>query len=58
MTTSVTIQAHCSEEKEVVVSMQDGRYGESHILEDGEETTLHAYDDRVISVKERVKEIA
>ena len=45
-----------SEDKEVLVSLQDGRYGETHVLEDGEETTLHAYDDRVISVKERVKQ--
>lgn len=56
MTTNVTIQAHCGEGKEVVVSMQEGRYGENHVLEDGEEKTLYAFDERVVTVKERVKE--
>ncbi|WP_278366904.1 hypothetical protein [Marinobacter salarius] len=56
MTTNVTIQAHCSDDKEVVVSMQDGSYGETHVLQNGEEQTLYAFDDRVISVKERAKE--
>lgn len=55
MTTNVIIQAHCSEDKEVVVSMQDGNYGENHILQDGEETTLYAFDERVITVAERAK---
>ena len=55
MTTNVTIQAHCANDKEVVVSMQDGSYGENYVLQDGEEQTLYAFDERVISVKERLK---
>lgn len=52
MTTTVKIDAHCSDDKEVHVSISDARGDEALILQNGESGEVYAYDDRVISVKE------
>lgn len=55
MTTTVKIEAHCSSDKEVFVSVADGGSGETFVLQDGESAERYAYDDREITVKERSK---
>lgn len=56
MTTTVTIQAHCSDDTHVlVVVTDDNGFVEGKTLENGEEATLYAHDDRAISVREDYK---
>lgn len=58
MTTTVKIEAHCNNETEVKVVVQDENfeYGdEVSILQDGDEHTVYAYDSRVITVTEILK---
>jgi hypothetical protein len=58
MTTTIKISAHCASNKEVAYIITD-RSGEPidalNILQDGEEATLYVYDDRELSVFERMK---
>lgn len=58
MTTTVKISAHCTEDKEVQVSIPDlvsGNVKESLTLQNGEVADRVVYDDLVISVLERKK---
>lgn len=56
MTTTVTIAAHLSSEKEVRVKISDnGSTVEEFALQDGEKADRHVYDGREISVQEVVK---
>lgn len=55
MTTTVTVQAHCSEKTEVVVTVESGAGDEQLILQDGQSVERYVYDDRVIWVRERGK---
>ena len=56
MTSTVKITAHCASTKEVVISLDNGDYtAELHILQDGETKELYVYDERSITVRERVK---
>lgn len=52
MTTTVTIQAHCSADKHVEITIVEGDKTNIHILLNGEETQVYAYDSRVIRVRE------
>lgn len=61
MTTTVTIQAHCSADKEVAIAVFDivddePRIIETYEIQDGETKELLAYDNRQISVQEIRKE--
>lgn len=56
MTTTVKIEAHCSDDKEVSVSINSVQSGENHKLQDGEAGEYIVYDDREITVKEVLKE--
>lgn len=58
MTTTVKIEAHCSNEKEVEVYVFDAedKLTEKFILQDGEKAERFVYDDRMISVRERLIE--
>lgn len=59
MTTTVTVQAHCSEKTEVVVTVAEGKAGkegdEVLILQDGQSIEKYVYEDRMILVRERGK---
>jgi len=56
MTTTVTIAAHHSAEKEVRVKITDnGGTVEEFALQDGETADRYVYDGREISVQEVVK---
>jgi len=56
MTTTVTIAAHLSAEKEVRVKLTDnGSTTEEFALQDGEKAERYVYDGREISVQEVVK---
>ena len=56
MTTTVTIAAHHSADKEVRVKITDnGNTVEEFALQDGEKAERYVYDGRVISVQEAVK---
>lgn len=56
MTTTVTIQAHLSTDKEVRVTIKDnGKPAEEFALQDGETAERYVYDGREISVIEAVK---
>lgn len=52
MTTTINVSAHCADHLQVLVSVT----GQPDVvLQNGEATTVHAYDDRVISVREEPK---
>ncbi len=53
MTTTVKVTAHCSSDKEVQIHVSGTI---DAVLQDGESKEVYAYDDRVISVKEVLKE--
>lgn len=54
MTTTVKIEAHCSNETEVEVQITDGgKQVELIHLNDGSEAERYVYDGRVISVREK-----
>jgi archaellum component FlaF (FlaF/FlaG flagellin family) len=56
MTTTVTIAAHHSAEKEVLVKITDnGSTVEEFSLQDGEKAERYVYDGREISVQEVTK---
>jgi O-glycosyl hydrolase len=58
MTTTVKVSAHCSDDKEVQVSIADsvsGNVRENFVLQNGETADRVVYDDLVISVLERKK---
>ena len=56
MTTTVTIAAHLSTEKEVRVKLADnGNTVEEFVLQDGEKAERYVYDGREISVQEVTK---
>lgn len=55
MTTTVTINAHCSPDKEVRVKLYDDvrmKVEKNEVLLDGESRSYYTYDDYVIVVKE------
>ena len=57
MTTSVKVQAHCSAEKHVEVTIVNRVTGEVHeqfVLQDGQSADRVVYDDREIKVTEVV----
>lgn len=57
MTSTVKITAHCASTKEVIISLDNGNNtGELHRLQDGETKELHVYDDRRVTVQERLKD--
>lgn len=58
MTTTVTIEAHCSDEKAVLVEINDRDNGnniETIVLQNGEKAVRYVFDDRELSVTEYVK---
>lgn len=56
MTSSVKIDAHCGDDKEVVVFIYSGLGSiETHTLQDGEGATYHIYGDKSIETFERMK---
>ncbi len=56
MTTTVTIDAHLSSEKEVKVTIVDeGENLEEFSLQDGDSEQRHVYDGREIRIKEVAK---
>ena len=56
MTTTVTIAAHLSKEKEVRVKINDnGNTVEEFALQDGETASRVVYDGREISILEAIK---
>jgi hypothetical protein len=57
MTTTVTIDAHCSSDKEVKISVTEaGKEVDQYTIQDCETVSTVVYDDRVLSVKETEKE--
>ena len=56
MTTSVTINAHCAPDKEVVVNISTEYDDQDYILQDGEVATYYVWDDRAILVYEQFKQ--
>jgi len=55
MTTNITIQAHCSDDKEVIVTLIQGHEKEHTTLQDGESHEVAVFDDRLVTVKESPK---
>lgn len=55
MTTTVTIDAHCASDKEVIVVITGEGDDENFTLQDGESDSRVVYDDREIHVKEVTK---
>jgi hypothetical protein len=56
MTTQIIVNAHCGEEKEVEIKIEDPVFDhgpEITILQDGEsKDDIYVYDERTVSVKE------
>ena len=58
MTTTVTIEAHLANSKEVEVKVFDGpKTIEEFTLQDGERAFRYVYDNRSVSVREIEKEV-
>lgn len=58
MTSVIKIDAHCSDEKEVVVKIFDSvsnEVKEEVVLQDGQSTQKHVYDNLVVATTERLK---
>ena len=58
MTSVVKVDAHCSDNKEVVVKVFDSKTNavkEEVVLQNGQSTTKHIYDDLVVACTERLK---
>lgn len=62
MTTKITVEACCAEEKEVVIELYNLSgleaktiMEEKVILQDGEKHECYIYDNRLVGVKERLK---
>ena len=58
MTTTVTVEAHCSGDKEVIVRVMDIGTDECTrevIIQNGEKAVEYAYDSRIITVHEVLK---
>lgn len=57
MSTTVKVEAHLANNKEVSVSVTDGETQiDDAVLQDGESREWHIYDNRCIHVVERLKE--
>ena len=61
MTTTVRVMAHCASNKEVVVTIKEANADidlplEVFVLQDGETADHVVFDDRVISIREVVKD--
>lgn len=58
MTSVVKVAAHCSDDKEVVVKVFDSQTNEvkeEQVLQNGESTEKHIYDNIVVASTERLK---
>ena len=56
MTTTVTVKVHCNEDKECLITVADGTLLPNELIRpNGEEAEVYVYDDRAITVVERVK---
>ena len=55
MTTTVKVEAHCSSDKEVVITVATDNGDSEVVLQDKETYENYVYDERVISVRERLK---
>ena len=57
MTTTVIVQAHCADTKEVIITVEElGNRVEEFTLQDGEEKELVVYDNRVATIIEIEKD--
>lgn len=56
MTTTVIVKAHCANNKEVHVTLNDNGVLSEDILQDGETIEKVVYENREIKVKEVIKE--
>ena len=52
LTRTVTVEAHCADDKEVQCSIEDGNEAEGCTLQDGETESFVVYDNRKITVRE------
>lgn len=52
MTTKIVVHAHCATNKEVLITLNGGTEA---VIQDGETYDLHVYDEREVSVRERLK---
>ena len=57
MTTNINVEAHCDENKVVLVTLssEEGLI-EAYYLRDGDKSTYHVYDDMLVSVSEIIDE--
>lgn len=59
MTTTVTIDAHCADDTEVLIQVREGSMVDEVILLDGESGDIVVYDERrIIKIAERPRTIA
>lgn len=56
MTTTVTINAHCGVDKEVLVTISENDTEEIVKMQDGEQCPFYVYGGKVISVQEVIKQ--
>ena len=55
MTTTVTVEAHCGNEKEVHIEIKEN--GDStKVLQNGDKHVLHVYDNKSVTVREILKQ--
>lgn len=57
MTSTVTVEAHCSLDKEVVIDLLDigdakDTLNQTIVIQDGEKHVVHVYDTRFVRISE------
>lgn len=55
MTTTVTVEAHCGNEKEVHIEIKENGDSTTKLLQNGDKYVLHVYDNKSVTVTEVVK---
>lgn len=56
MTSKVTIEAHCADNKNVVVTLNDLDKEENFYIQNGEKMEFYIYDHRSVTTSEQLKE--
>ena len=55
MTTTVKVEAHCSHNEEVIITLATDNGNSEIVIQNGGSYETYVFDERVISVQERLK---
>ena len=55
MTTTATVEVHCSSEKEVHIEIKENGDSTTKVLQNGDKHVLYVYDNKSVTVTEVLK---